>query len=288
VTVNAIATTVQAAIGGTVQGKYTNKDRRYDVRLRLEGEQRLNPQDILNLDVRTDYGELIPISSVIRTETDNTYQTIARTLRERSISIYANIAPGRSQAAALDRAESIAKEILPPNYRVFSRRRCADFSAKRSRASSSPCGSASSFRTWCWRRNSTASFIPLRFCFRCRSASAARFFALLLTGQSINLYSLIGLVLLMGIVKKNSILLVEFANAKRFVDGFSVRDAILFAGPVRLRPILMTSLATLAAAVTPCPGAWPRSGEPHPDGDHRNRRRDRLDLFHATGRALRV
>ena len=66
----------------------------------------------------------------------------------------------------------------------------------------------------------------------------------------------------MGIVKKNSILLVEFANAKRFIDGFSVRDAILYAGPVRLRPILMTSLATLAAAVPPAlalgPGAESR------------------------------
>src|SRR5271156_5142107 len=66
----------------------------------------------------------------------------------------------------------------------------------------------------------------------------------------------------MGIVKKNSILLVEFANQKRVLDGFSVRDAILFAGPVRLRPILMTSLATLAAAVPPAlalgPGAESR------------------------------
>ena len=69
VTVDAIAQTVQAAIGGTVQGKYTNKDRRYDVRLRLEGGQRVDPQDILNLDVRTDYNELIPISSVIKTQT---------------------------------------------------------------------------------------------------------------------------------------------------------------------------------------------------------------------------
>jgi HAE1 family hydrophobic/amphiphilic exporter-1 len=85
---------------------------------------------------------------------------------------------------------------------------------------------------------------------------------LLLTGQSINLYSLIGMVLLMGIVKKNSILLIEFANQKRFLDNLSVRDAILFAGPVRLRPILMTSLATLAAALPPAlalgPGAESR------------------------------
>jgi HAE1 family hydrophobic/amphiphilic exporter-1 len=101
-----------------------------------------------------------------------------------------------------------------------------------------------------------AVLLSLPFCI------SGAFFALLLTGQSINLYSLIGLVLLMGIVKKNSILLVEFANAKRFLDGFSVRDAILFAGPVRLRPILMTSLATLAAAVPPAlalgPGAESR------------------------------
>jgi HAE1 family hydrophobic/amphiphilic exporter-1 len=86
--------------------------------------------------------------------------------------------------------------------------------------------------------------------------------ALLLTHQSINLYSLIGLVLLMGIVKKNSILLIEFANQKRFLDGLKVRDAILAAGPIRLRPILMTSLATLAAALPPAlalgPGAESR------------------------------
>src|SRR5260370_31459908 len=104
--------------------------------------------------------------------------------------------------------------------------------------------------------NPCAVLLSLPFCI------SGAFFALLLTGQSINLYSLIGLVLLMGIVKKNSILLVEFTNAKRYIDGFSVSDAILFAGPVRLRPILMTSLATLAAAVPPAlalgPGAESR------------------------------
>jgi HAE1 family hydrophobic/amphiphilic exporter-1 len=88
------------------------------------------------------------------------------------------------------------------------------------------------------------------------------FIALLLTGQSLNLYSLIGFVLLMGIVKKNSILLIEFANQKRFLDGLNPREAMLAAGPVRLRPILMTSLATLAAALPPAlalgPGAESR------------------------------
>jgi len=261
VTVNAIANTVQAAIGGTVQGMYTNKDRRYDVRLRLEGTQRADPQDILNLDVRTDYNELIPISSVIKTETVGTYQTIARTLRERSISIYANIAPGKSQADALDRAEAIAKNALPAGYRVFLGGGAQTF--RETFASlffALWLGVVVSYMVLASQFNSFvhpfAVLLSLPFCI------SGAFFALLLTGQSINLYSLIGLVLLMGIVKKNSILLVEFTNAKRFLDGFSVRDAILHAGPIRLRPILMTSLATLAAAVPPAlalgPGAESR------------------------------
>ncbi len=261
VTVDAIAQTVQAAIGGTVQGKYTNKDRRYDVRLRLEGGQRVDPQDILNLDVRTDYNELIPISSVIKTKTVNTYQTIARTLRERSISIYANIAQGKSQAAALDRAEAIAKNALPPGYRVYLGGGAQTF--RETFASlffALWLGVIVSYMVLASQFN---SFIhPFAVLLALPFSISGAFFALLLTGQSINLYSLIGLVLLMGIVKKNSILLVEFCNARRFIDGFSVRDAILSAGPVRLRPILMTSLATLAAAVPPAlalgPGAESR------------------------------
>jgi HAE1 family hydrophobic/amphiphilic exporter-1 len=261
VTVDTIAATVDAAIGGATQGKFTDGDRRYDVRLRLEGGERMKPEDIMNLDVRTDYGELIPISSVIKTETVPTYQTIARRLRERSISIFANITPGTSQSTALDLAESIAKKIMPPGYLVSLGGGAQTFRETfASLTFALWLGIVVSYMVLASQFNSFvhpfAVLLSLPF-----SVSGA-FFALLLTGQSINLYSLIGLVLLMGIVKKNSILLVEFTNQKRYLDGFSVRDAILFAGPVRLRPILMTSLATLAAAVPPAlalgPGAESR------------------------------
>jgi hydrophobe/amphiphile efflux-1 (HAE1) family protein len=261
VTVDAIAQTVQAAIGGSVQGTFTNKDRRYDVRLRLEGSQRVDAQDILNLDVRTDYNELIPISSVITTKTLDTYQTIARTLRERSITIYANIAPGKSQSEALDRAEAIAKNTLPPGYRVF-----LGGGAQTFRETFSSLffalwlGIVVSYMVLASQFN---SFIhPFAVLLALPFSISGALFALLLTGQSINLYSLIGVVLLMGIVKKNSILLVEFCNARRLIDGMAIRDAILSAGPIRLRPILMTSLATLAAAIPPAlalgPGAESR------------------------------
>ena len=73
------------------------------------------------------------------------------------------------------------------------------------------------------------------------------FLLLLLTHNSLNLYSMIGLILLMGIVKKNSILLVDFTNERR-KQGMGVKEALLDACPIRLRPILMTSIAIIAAA----------------------------------------
>ena len=84
------------------------------------------------------------------------------------------------------------------------------------------------------------------------------FLALLITGQSLSLYSMIGIILLLGIVKKNSILLVEFANRQR-EGGLDPVEAMLKAGPVRLRPILMTSFATIAAAIPPAVLSGPGS-----------------------------
>ena len=85
--------------------------------------------------------------------------------------------------------------------------------------------------------------------------------SLYLGGQSLNIYSMIGLILLMGIVKKNSILLVDFTNQMR-ESGLNTREALVEACPMRLRPILMTSLATIAGAIPPAlaigPGAESR------------------------------
>ena len=86
--------------------------------------------------------------------------------------------------------------------------------------------------------------------------SAGAAFALLLTGRSLNIFSMIGLLLLLGIVKKNSIILVDYANAFK-AQGFSARESMEKAGPIRLRPILMTATATMMAAVPPALGLGP-------------------------------
>ena len=80
--------------------------------------------------------------------------------------------------------------------------------------------------------------------------------ALKLGGQSLNIFSMIGIILLMGIVKKNSILLVDFTNQRR-KQGAQITEALLEACPTRLRPILMTSVATIAAAIPPALGFGP-------------------------------
>src|SRR3990167_2544784 len=82
------------------------------------------------------------------------------------------------------------------------------------------------------------------------------FLALLVGQQSLNIYSMIGIILLMGIVKKNSILLVDFTNERR-KRGKNIHEALLEACPIRLRPILMTSFATIAAAIPPALGIGP-------------------------------
>ncbi len=261
VSIQTLSETINAAVGGIRQGKYTQDGRRYDVRLRLEGDERLKPDDILSLDVRNVHGELVPMRDLVRLETVPTLQTITRRNRERSIAIYANVAADKSQAEALEVAQKIAAQVLPDGYRVFLGGGAKTFQE-----------SFESLYFVLWLGVVVAymvlasqfnSFIhPLSVLVSLPFSITGALVALNWGGYSINLYSVIGIVLLMGIVKKNAILLVEFTNHKRFEGGMSLREALLEACPIRLRPILMTSFATLAAAVPPAlalgPGAETR------------------------------
>jgi multidrug efflux pump subunit AcrB len=92
-------------------------------------------------------------------------------------------------------------------------------------------------------------------------------FALLAAGKTLNVFSMIGLLLLMGIVKKNSIILVDYASELRASEGLDARTAMLRAGPVRLRPILMTAVATMMAAVPSALGLGPGAETRGPMGD---------------------
>lgn len=261
VTVEAISETISAAIGGMREGKYTQDGRRYDVRLRLMRIERENANDILQLTVRNMYGELVPIKDVVKVEQVSTLQLITRRNRERSISIYGNLATGESQADALNTAQATAEEVLPEGYSAHFGEGAKSFQESfQSLLFVLWLGVIVAYMVLASQFN---SFIqPLVVLLSLPFSVTGAFAALYLAGLSINLYSMIGLILLMGIVKKNAILLVEFTNHLRTEEGLSIEAALLKAAPLRLRPIIMTSVATMAAAIPPAlalgPGAESR------------------------------
>ncbi len=248
VSIQAISQTVNAMVGGVVAGQYSSGGRRYDVRLRLR-EQELDHIDLIKrLSVRNNRGERIPLAEVVRIHEGKSLAQINRHDRERSIKVFANVAAGQSQQEALTRAREIAREVLPPDYRV----QFVGGSQAFQESFSSLwfvliLGVIVAYMVLASQFNSFVH--PFTVLMALPFSVSGAFLTLLAFGHSLNIFSFIGLILLMGIAKKNSILLVDFTNQVRAREAIAVRAALLEACPIRLRPILMTSLATIAAAL---------------------------------------
>jgi hydrophobe/amphiphile efflux-1 (HAE1) family protein len=247
VSVESIARTINALIGGVRAGKFKEGGHRYDVRVRLVSDQRSRPADVKRLFVRNRDGALVRLADVVQVFEEPTLQSISRRNRARAISIRANVAPGVSQKAAMDRAFDIARESLPAGYLA----RAAGSSQLFAETTWSlllalVLGALVAYMVLGAQFNSFVH--PVLILLAMPFSVTGAVVALVLAGASLNLYSMIGFVLLMGIVKKNSILLVEFTNQKR-AEGMEVDEALRTACPIRLRPILMTSFATVAAAL---------------------------------------
>jgi multidrug efflux pump subunit AcrB len=256
VSVEDVATTVNALVGGVRSGKYSTGGRRIDIRTRLLADQRSRPEDLTQLRVRTRSGDLVPLSALIKEEERPALQSVTRRDRERAISIFANVAPGHSQDEALAFVETLGKD-LPPGYRAVLGGSSVAFRESMGQLMFALIlGLLVAYMVLASQFNSflhpvtVLSIIPLSI------AGAA--FALLLTGKTLNIFSMIGLLLLLGIAKKNSIILVDYAVQAQN-DGLNARDAMLKAGPIRLRPIMMTSAATMMAAVPPALALGPGS-----------------------------
>ncbi len=241
-----IAASLNALVGGVRVGKYSAGGRRYDVRLRLLAGQRSRPEDLAHLRVRASSGELVPLSALVTTEERPALQAITRRDRERAITVFANVAPGASQDKALAKVEELAKGS-PVGVRVVLGGASVAFrDSMSSLLFALVLGIIVAYMILASQFNSFLHPVTVLTILPLSIAGAA--FALWGTGRSLNIFSMIGLLLLMGIVKKNSIILVDYANQLR-EKGRSAAAAILRAGPVRLRPILMTSAATMMAAI---------------------------------------
>jgi hydrophobe/amphiphile efflux-1 (HAE1) family protein len=256
VSVDEVATTINALVGGVRVGKYSTGGRRVDVRLKLLASQRSRPEDISRLRVRTRAGDLVPLSSLVTYEELPALQAITRRDRERAITVFANVAPGHAQDEAIKLVESLAKD-MPVGYRIVLGGASVAFRESMSSLLFALfLGIAIAYMILASQFNSYKDPVTIITILPLSIAGAA--FALLITGQSLNIFSMIGLLLLMGIVKKNSIILVDYANNFK-AQGFGAREAMEKAGPIRLRPILMTATATMMAAIPPALGLGPGS-----------------------------
>ena len=247
ITISTVAQTINAMISGVVAGQYADGGKRYDIRVDLEKttDQTKSLENILVSNVK---GNFLPLSSIVQFEKQKTLQQINRSNRQRTISLYANIEKGVKAEKAKAFIEESKLKVLKPGYIIenngSSQSQTEAFSGL---VIALVLGLVVAYMILASQFNSFLD--PVTILMALPFSIGGAFMGLLITGQTLNIYSMIGVLLLMGIVKKNSILLVEFANQVRDQQSISALEAMKLAGAVRLRPILMTSFATVAGAI---------------------------------------
>jgi multidrug efflux pump subunit AcrB len=255
VSMSDLGNTVSALIGGNAVAKFSSEGRRIDMRVRLLAGQRSRPEDVGAIGVRAQGGAVVPLSLLVTQKETAVLQAINRLDRERAVGITANVAPGHSQAEAMAKVTELGKE-LPFGYRVVASGQASQLAETTSGLFFAlAIGILVAYMVLASQFNSflhpitVLTILPL--------ALSGAVFGLLIGGKTLNVFSMIGVLLLMGIVKKNSILLVEYANQVREHEGLDALSAMRKAGPLRLRPILMTTVATMMAAVPAVLGIGP-------------------------------
>jgi multidrug efflux pump subunit AcrB len=254
--VGRLADSISLLVGGERVGKYTSNSRRYDVRVRLQEQERATPDNLGIMTLRTDSGQLVPLEDVIeRLETVSTLPVINRYNHQRKVEITASPAPGVSQGEAIARCQQIAEEVMGDRGTVVELGNAqAMHETINSLVFALIMGIIIAYMILGVQFN---SFIhPLTVLLAMPFAVTGALVTLWLTGDTLNMMSMIGLILLMGLVKKNSIILVDYINKLR-EEGLSVTEAVLKACPIRLRPILMTSVACVAGAIPAAMGWGP-------------------------------
>jgi hydrophobe/amphiphile efflux-1 (HAE1) family protein len=255
VSVGDLGNTVSALVGGNTVGKFSTEGRRIDIRMRLLASQRTRPEDLSLIRVHGANGALIPISMVTTQKEMPVLQTISRQDRERAISLKGNVGAGHSQAEAMAKVSELAQS-LPLGLRVAAGGQASQLEETTGGLwFAMLVGILVAYMVLASQFNSflhpvtVLTILPLAVC--------GAVLGLIVTGKTLNLFSMIGFLLLMGIVKKNSILLVEYAEHIRHEEHTDALTAASRAGPLRLRPILMTTVATMMSAVPPILGLGP-------------------------------
>ncbi len=248
VPIETIGRTLEAMFGEREVSQFNDRGEEYKVLMRARAEDRATPQDLANIYVRSaSSGQLIPLSNLVSVRETGGPAELPRVDRLRSITVSAQLVPGYALGDALDVVETWVKQNLPAEARL---------------------GWAGQSRSYKETANTLMitfglallivflvlaaqfeSFIhPFVIMLAVPLAVTGGMVGLWVYGYTLNVYSQIGMILLIGLMTKNGILIVEFANQLRD-EGKSIRDAVYESAVIRLRPILMTAIATTFGAV---------------------------------------
>lgn len=238
-----IGRTLQLALSGRRYGYFIYNDRQYEVIGQLERSERSAPADLRSLFLKADNGEMVSLDNLVKMNESVSPPAIYRYNQAYSVTISATPAQGVSLGEAIKEMDKISDSVLPKGFSTDLAGQSRDYAE-----SSTSLIFAFIFAIVLIYLVLAAQFEslidPMIILLTVPMALTGALLSLWATGQSINIFSQIGIIMLIGLITKNGILIVEFANQRK-QEGLSVSEAVLAAASSRFRPILMTTLAMI-------------------------------------------
>jgi multidrug efflux pump len=238
-----IGRTLQLALSGRRYGYFIYNDRQYEVIGQLQRNERSAPADLNSLFLRSGSGEMVSLDNLVNKKESVSPPAIYRYDQSYSVTISATPAAGVSLGEAIKEIDGIAKKLLPQGFRTTLAGQSRDFAE-----SNSSLIFAFIFAIILIYLVLAAQFEslvdPFIILLTVPMAVTGALLSLSFTHESLNIFSQIGIIMLIGLITKNGILIVEFANQRK-QEGMSVKEAVLAAAVSRFRPILMTTLAMI-------------------------------------------
>ncbi len=247
VSVDAVGRALETALGGRQVTRYKQNSEQYDVMVQFSANNRNNPQDISKIFVRGRGDTMVPLSSLVTVREGVAARELNHFGQRRAVSITANLSPGTSLGEAVDIVESLARKHLKPGYALDYNGQTREY--KQSSATLLITFGLALCFIYLVLAAQFESFVdPLIIMFTVPLSITGALALLQWTGGTLNVYSQIGLITLVGLITKHGILIVEFGNQLRD-QGKDLISATIEAASLRLRPILMTTGAMVLGAV---------------------------------------
>jgi len=247
ITVSEISDTLEIMLGGRSETTYTERGEEYDVYLRGNENQFNNSADLSQIYMRSSKGELITLDSLASIDEVASANKLSHYNKQKSITLSGSVKQGYTLGDALDFLDQQAIELLPSDISIHYSGESKEY--KENQSSVLAVFGLALLVAYLVLAAQFESFInPLVVMFTVPMGVFGGFIGLYLMNQGLNIYSQIGMIMLIGMVTKNGILIVEFANQLRD-KGIEFEQAIIDASARRLRPILMTAFTTLAGSL---------------------------------------